>query len=133
SAYSPPSTLDGMAYSFNGPYIDESSLPLPLLNIVKEAQEDVDIGDPKSGSLRFWARQGVLLWNCIPTVRKGFPMSCNSWGWEGLTSEILETVYLVNPKTVFVFWDRRTQIYKEMLPDDILSVSSPGPGVSTQK
>src|SRR5690606_2076351 len=99
----------------------------------KEAQEDVGIGDPKSGSLRFWARQGVLLWNCIPTVRKGFPMSCNSWGWEGLTSEILETVYLVNPKTVFVFWDRRTQIYKEMLPDDILSVSSPGPGVSTQK
>lgn len=130
-SYSNPDHLDGLAYSFNGPFRNINSLPIPLQNIVIEAQDDQGIGLPKTGNLRHWARQGVLLWNAIPTVRKGFPLSCNSWHWEELTAEILETVYLVNPNAVFMFWDKKTHIYKTMLPEDINSVTCAGPSVTT--
>lgn len=130
-SYADPQYLDGMAYSFNGPFRDINSLPAPLQNIVIEAQNDQNIGEPKTGNLRHWARQGVLLWNAVPTVRKGFPLSCNSWHWEELTAEVLETVYLVNPNAVFMFWDRKTHIFKTLLPEDINSVTCAGPSVAT--
>src|SRR5690606_31994845 len=50
-SYADPKYLDGLAYSFNGPFRDINSLPVPLQNIVVEAQDDQDIGDPKTGSL----------------------------------------------------------------------------------
>lgn len=130
-AFAPAGVLDGMAYSFNGTFKNISSCPTPLQNIIVEAQNDVDIGDPKTGNLRFWARQGVLLWNAVPTVKRGFPLSCNDWGWEELTSEVLETAYLANPNTVFVFWDHKTHFYKELLPDDAKVVVGVSPGFGT--
>lgn len=131
SAFANPATLDGLAYSCAGEYKALRELPATTRNILIEAQSDADIGDPKTGSLRFWARQGVLLWNAIPTVQRGFALSCNKWGWEELTMEVLETAFLANPNTVFVFWNSKTHIYRDNLPQAAMTVTMPGPGIET--
>lgn len=131
SAFGIDGQVDGLAYSFGGAFSNQGNLPVSLNNLISEAREDLDLPEPKTGSLRRWARQGVLLWNCIPTVRKGFPMSCNKWGWEELTMEVLETAYLANPDCVFVFFDNKTRIFKEILPDGANIVTNPGPSVLT--
>src|SRR5690606_24704884 len=56
-----------------------------------------------SADLSKWARQGVLLWNYRLVTLKGHAGGLLTLPWYTLTKEVLETVYLVNPKTVFVF------------------------------
>lgn len=124
-SYAEKGSLDGLAYSFNHEIKKLGHAPASLQSIIYEAMDDQDILEPSTGSLKFWARQGVLLWNCVPTTIKGVPGACSGWGWETLTQEILETVYLANPDTVFVFLDKRTRFYQDVLPDDALVLQTP--------
>jgi uracil-DNA glycosylase len=48
---------------------DGVMMPPSLINIFKEIKDDLGTDMPRSGSLRRWAEQGVLLLNATLTVR----------------------------------------------------------------
>lgn len=78
----------GVAFSVPSA-IDETNYPGTLRIILKEYVADTHNTFPSSGNLSRWTSQGVLLWNAIPSVQSGRPLS-NDWNeWSYLTSEII--------------------------------------------
>lgn len=68
-------------------------LPPTLQNILKEYQDDLGNPQPDHGDLSVWAKQGVLLWNVIPTCEDGKASSHRSWDeWYLLTNQIIEAL-----------------------------------------
>jgi len=87
-----------------------ATVPATLGNIFTEYCSDLHYPYPKTGSLLPWTRQGVLLWNAIPTCLVGSPGSHHSWTeWEWLTKEIIEV--LDKKGIVFVFLGRIARDY----------------------
>ena len=98
--YHAPGQGNGLAFS-----VRKGVKPPPsLLNIFKEAMQDVGIDSPKHGSLEEWARQGVLLLNSVLTVRKGEANSHAKLGWEDFTDEVIRTINERNDSVVFLLW-----------------------------
>lgn len=120
---------DGLAYSCMDPIVNINGLPQVLQNIFTELVRDVGVPEPSVGSLRRWARQGVLLWNTSLTVRRGHPHTHMQVGWDHLTREVLDTVYLANPNAVFVFWDAHVKDYMLWLPKEINKINTAGPAM----
>ena len=125
----PSSTVDvdGLAYSYPRGCTDTNLLPKSLENIFVEYMRDTGFPQPRSGSLAPWARKGVLLWNNCLTVKESYPFSHAGFGWHKLTQEIIDTLYLTNKNTVFVFWGPKTEHYIDTLPSDalVLDIGSP--------
>jgi uracil-DNA glycosylase len=100
-------------------------LPPTLVNILKEYQDDLGYPAPKNGDLTNWCKQGVLLWNAIPTCTTGKPASHHWPEWELLTQEIVEKL---DGQVVFVFLGRlagRFARYVQHSP--CISTSHPSP------
>ena len=98
--YHGPGQGNGLAFS-----VRKGIKPPPsLLNIFKEAIEDVGIDPPKHGNLDEWAKQGVLLLNTVLTVRKGEANSHAKMGWEEFTDEVIRTINEKNDSVVFLLW-----------------------------
>jgi uracil-DNA glycosylase len=98
--YHAPGQGNGLAFS-----VRKGVKPPPsLLNIFKEAVDDVEIDPPKHGSLEAWARQGVLLLNTVLTVRKGEANSHAKMGWEGFTDEVINVINKEKESVVFLLW-----------------------------
>lgn len=103
--YHTPGVADGLAFSTRG-----CGLPRTLRNIVSELRSDLTLtGNPKSGSLESWAKQGVLLLNTSLTVQVGIPGSHENLGWDSLIEEILWAVSERNSGTVFILWGKHAQ------------------------
>jgi uracil-DNA glycosylase len=79
-------------------------IPPSLRNVFNEAMDDVGIDTPKSGYLKCWAEQGVLLLNAVLTVREGEANSHANKGWEAFTSVIIETLNREKDGLVFLLW-----------------------------
>lgn len=120
-------TNDGLAYSSSSPIFELEDASPPFQVIAKEAMTDVGIPVPKVATLRNWARQGVLMWNTLPTIRRGYSLSHINIGWEELTEEIIETAYLQNPKCVFVIFDNVPAALRHLLPGDASCVFAASP------
>lgn len=121
---------DGFAFSYPKRVYQREQYPKPVRKMFDALVNDLGVKYPKTGSLKKWARQGVLLWNAHPVVEKERTFPILPGLWEILTKEIIETVYLVNPSTVFVFWGPipfNLEPHK-VLPKDAFVVSQPGPG-----
>jgi uracil-DNA glycosylase len=118
---------DGLAFSHGLPIKYPEDLPRVPHAIDMEVERDLGCKPAKTGSLRRWAEQGVLLWNSSPTVRYGLPYSHMNIGWESLTSDIIDAVYETNPKAVFVFWNTRGPDYSGLLPSDAYVLKTPSP------
>jgi uracil-DNA glycosylase len=103
--YHGPGQAEGLAFSVP----DGQPLPPSLRNIVKELQRDLGLPAPLSGSLRSWARQGVLLLNTSLTVEEASPASHSKLGWQVLTDEIVNTVAEHHNPKVFMFWGAHAQ------------------------
>src|SRR5688500_11488698 len=58
----------GLAFSVPGTV---KKLPESLKIVFKEYCEDLKYPYPKNGNLKPWTKQGVLLWNCIPSCFPG--------------------------------------------------------------
>lgn len=114
---------DGLAFSFNG---DIRMAPVPFYFLMRALEHDVGV-KAKRSDLSKWGEQGVLLWNCIPTTYKNTSGVHQQIGWEKLTREIIETVYLVNPKTIFVSFGNTTRDYLDVLPEDANIIDCPAP------
>ena len=104
--YHEPGQAEGLAFS-----VAQGDLPRSLKNIFRELQDDLHCPQPTSGSLRPWARHGVLLLNTVLTVRRG-SHSANSHaghGWEQLTSAVVDAVATRVEPVALLLWGRPAQ------------------------
>ena len=85
--------------------------PPSLVNIFKELKNDLDVSPPAPlhGSLEAWARQGVLLLNCVLTVEHGLAGSHAGKGWEQFTDRVISLLNEKSQGLVFVLWGSYAQ------------------------
>lgn len=109
--YPDPRYATGWAFS-----VPAGAHPLPgsLRNIFAERATDLGSGrpaGPANGDLTHWVEQGVLLLNTVLTVEAGRPGSHRRWGWQVVTSAVLDEVERVRGgDVVFLLWGRQAQI-----------------------
>lgn len=94
----------GLAFSVN----DGIKLPPSLRNIYKELEDDLGI-KRQSGSLKDWAREGVLLLNTVLTVDESQANSHRGLGWEVFTDSVIEAVSDDLEGVVFILWGKPAQ------------------------
>lgn len=102
---------NGLAFSVN----KGVKLPPSLVNIYKEAHDDIGIGIPNHGDLSSWAKEGVFLLNTILTVEEGKPLSHKNKGWEKLTLKVLKKLDEDNSPKVFILWGKEAIGLKKIL------------------
>ena len=97
---------NGLAFSVN----EDQKIPASLKNIYKEINDDVGPSKNKSGCLKSWAKQGVLLLNTALTVEVSKPGSHSNIGWDNFIYDIIK---LINnkPNVVFILWGNHAQKY----------------------
>ena len=78
--------------------------PPSLVNIFKELESDLNYPYPKSGDLKPWADQGVLLLNAALTVRKGEANSHSKIGWEQFTDKVIYALSSKKNHLIFLLW-----------------------------
>lgn len=91
-------------------------IPPSLVNIYKEAHDDVGIDIPRHGDLSSWAKQGVLLLNTVLTVEESKANSHKGKGWEIFTDHIIQKLNEREKPLVFILWGRQA-IDKEKMID----------------
>ncbi len=84
-------------------------VPPSLVNIYKELESDLGIPRAKTGYLKHWAEQGVLLLNTALTVRKGEANSHKGKGWEKFTDAVIQAVNEKKTPVVFMLWGANAQ------------------------
>ncbi|MBD7967703.1 uracil-DNA glycosylase [Paenibacillus gallinarum] len=84
-------------------------IPPSLRNIYKELHADLGITIPSHGSLKHWAKEGVLLLNNVLTVREGQPNSHKGLGWEQFTDAVIGKINERNQPAVFMLWGNHAQ------------------------
>lgn len=107
------------------------SLPFPptLQTILREYSEDTGYPLPLSGDLSAWGRQGILLWNAIPSCRTGQSLSHDWDEYSYLTREII-TKLSDKGSVVFAFLGavaRRFTDYVDLTKNSIIITSHPSP------
>lgn len=102
--------------------------PPTLVNIFKELQSDLLCQEPPHGDLTSWVKQGVLLWNAIPTCTNG-QVSSHDWcEYEPLTKEIIERLDNGPSCVTFVFLGHKAREYlKYVKYSSTLETSHPSP------
>lgn len=107
--YPNPLIATGLAFSIP----KNCRMPPTLGNIAQELEDDT--GDEmKHGDLTAWAKQGVLLLNRYLTCESMKTLSHSQIGWQGLTEEVVRTLCLMRPQTVFVLWGKDAQSVKSL-------------------
>jgi uracil-DNA glycosylase len=91
---------NGLCFSVKDP----TPHPPSLINIFKEIQADLGHTYPKSGDLKRWARQGVLLLNATLTVEANKPGSHQKQGWETFTDAVIQKISHEKENIVFLLW-----------------------------
>lgn len=86
-----PTSAHATGVAFSIPReIPQQQFPGTLKIIFDEYSSDLGYRVPDHGDLSRWTKQGVLLWNAIPSVQSGRPLS-NDWDeWRYLTEEVVE-------------------------------------------
>ena len=101
--YHQPNQAHGMCFSVR----KGVKVPPSLVNIYKEAHDDVGIEIPRHGDLSAWANQGVLLLNTVLTVQAHRANSHKEKGWEVFTNHIIEAMNQREKPLVFILWGRQ--------------------------
>lgn len=101
--YPTPGHAHGLSFSVAP---DVRPLPRSLTNIYKEMLDDLG-SHPKTGDLRPWAAQGVLLLNTVLSVPAGEANGHKDLGWQQLAHEVLTEVS--QKPTAFVLWGKQAQ------------------------
>ncbi len=83
--------------------------PPSLQNIYKELEADLGIKPSRSGNLKAWADQGVLLLNAVLTVEQGLAASHKDRGWERFTDAAIDQLNAHRHNLVFILWGRYAQ------------------------
>ncbi len=123
----PSHTLStGLAFSIPP---GNTQYPPTLDQVFMEYRSDLNYETPKTGDLTPWAKQGVLLWNVIPTTIKGKSLAHEWWTeWSYLTKEITEE--LSKKGIVFVLLGPKARQYKQFIDEKnnkIIETAHPSP------
>lgn len=110
----------------------QEGVPCPpsLNNIFKELSQDLNLPIPKSGYLKKWASEGVLLLNAILTVRESQPMSHKGKGWEIFTDKIISALNEREKPLVFILWGANAKQKVSLITNSqhlILTAPHPSP------
>jgi uracil-DNA glycosylase len=124
--YPNPDHCTGLAFSLPN-NLDLTKAPSTWLNIKRELCTDLHIPSPKTGSLESWAKQGVLLWNAIPTCLSWKSMSHDWEEWSALTQDIVSSLSKREQGKVFVFLGSVARRYSENVKGKIICTSHPSP------
>jgi uracil-DNA glycosylase len=103
--YAKPDQAMGLAFSVRPGVVT----PRSLRNIQREIPRAARSQRPHRVDLTDWARQGVLLLNCVLTVRAGAPSSHRGVGWEQFTKRALQLLNDYRDGLVFLQWGREAQ------------------------
>lgn len=120
--YPTPGHAHGLSFSVEP---DVGPLPRSLNNIYKEMVDDLGQA-PRTGDLRPWAAQGVLLLNTVLSVPAGEANGHKDLGWQQLAHEVLSEVS--QKPTAFVLWGKQAQaLAKHIHPGDHLMIETAHP------
>ena len=124
--YHGPGQAHGLSFSV------KPGIPAPpsLVNIFKELKDDMGIDIPKSGYLKRWADQGVLLLNTVMTVRGGEANSHKNKGWEVFTDQVIRAINAKEDPVVFWLWGKPAQDKAKLITNPhhiILRAPHPSP------
>lgn len=103
-------------------------VPPSLVNIYKEAHDDIGIDIPSHGDLTAWAKQGVLLLNTVLTVEAHLANSHKEKGWEVFTNHIIEVMNQREKPLVFILWGKQAIDKAKMIDQSVhYVIKSPHP------
>lgn len=122
-----PSPLHATGLAFSIPRHIYKNYPPTLITIFKEMLNDIHYM-PTTGDLSGWARQGVLLWNAVPTCEAYKSLSHRHWEWSSLTTEIVRSL----EGTVLVFLGGVAREFAQYAPQSckVIEASHPSPRAS---
>ena len=122
--YHTPGAAEGLAFSVP----DNQPIPPSLINIYKEIDNDIGHHQNKTGSLKNWQKQGVLLLNTVLTVEAHHAGSHRGKGWETFTTATIEYLNKTRPHLVFLLWGRDARNKKTLIDQSKhLVLESPHP------
>jgi len=122
--YHGPNQAHGLSFSVK-PGVQS---PPSLVNIYKELQDDLHCPIPKTGYLKKWAEQGVLLLNTVLTVIAGQANSHRGIGWEQVTDRIISLLNDRKDPIVFILWGSHAQSKTSLITNKIhYIIKSPHP------
>ena len=122
--YHTPGAAEGLAFSVP----DSQPTPPSLINIYKEIDNDIGHHQNKTGSLKNWQKQGVLLLNTVLTVEAHHAGSHRGKGWETFTTATIEYLNKTRPHLVFLLWGRDARNKKSLIDQSKhLVLESPHP------
>lgn len=102
---------EGLSFSVK----ENIKIPPSLKNIFKELNSDLNYNIPQTGSLKKWAKEGVLLLNSILTVEKDKPLSHKNIGWETFTDEVIKLINQKKEPVVFILWGNYAKTKKQYI------------------
>jgi len=103
----------GLAFSVN----EDVKIPPSLRNIYRELESDLGIVR-EDGSLKDWAREGVLLLNTVLTVEEGEAHSHRKLGWQPFTDGIIRHISDDLENVVFILWGKPAQQKEKLIDTD---------------
>ncbi len=103
--YHEPRQAEGLSFSVP----DGVDIPPSLRNIISEIDIEYGTHNLSGGSLRSWARQGVLLLNSILTVRAHQAGSHQGVGWETFTDRVISELNKHRKNIVYMLWGSYAQ------------------------
>ena len=109
--YHEPGQAHGLSFSV----LPGVKPPPSLENIFKELHTDLGCTIPKTGCLKPWADQGVLLLNTVLTVRAHQANSHRGQGWEIFTDKIIYHLNRRERPIAFILWGRPARAKKSMI------------------
>lgn len=105
---------NGLAFSVE----KDVAIPKSLINIYKEAHDDVGIDIPSHGDLTSWAKQGVLLMNTVLSVEAHKANSHKDKGWEVFTHHMIEYMNQREKPIVFILWGKQAIDKAKLIDED---------------
>lgn len=120
----------GQAHGFSFSVLDGIKPPPSLVNIYKELNAEFGFEmDKKNGNLTKWVEQGVFLLNTALTVEAHKPASHSKYGWDYITSKIINEVSKSQNNIVFLLWgSHAASIEKHIIGNHlILKSAHPSP------
>lgn len=115
---------EGLSFSVK----ENIKIPPSLQNIFKELNNDLNYNIPTNGSLKKWAKEGVLLLNSILTVEKDKPLSHKNIGWETFTDEIIKLINKKETPVVFILWGNYAKTKEKYITNKVhYVIKSPHP------
>ncbi len=124
--YHTPGAAHGLAFSVP----NSEPIPPSLVNIYKEIDSDIGSHANKTGNLKSWQEQGVLLLNNVLTVEAHKAGSHRGRGWEIFTEATIRYLSENRDHLVFLLWGRDARSKKPLIDENkhlILEAPHPSP------